>query len=106
MGRRFQCHKISEGCAEAEALVSKDHIMFYLIEPKTGTVIEKAHDLEGKTVAGKALVFPGGKEQLRCPGRRPVPVENPGKHACGHDYPASGNGSGIQRHYHGDSHGG
>ncbi len=37
------------------------HIMFYLIEPKTGTVIEKAHDLEGKTVAGKALVFPGGK---------------------------------------------
>ena len=61
MGRRFQRHKISEGCAEAEALVSKDHIMFYLIEPKTGTVIEKAHDLEGKTVAGKALVFPGGK---------------------------------------------
>lgn len=61
MARRFKCHKISEGCAEAEALVSKDHIMFYLIEPKTGTVIEKAHDLEGKNVAGKVLVFPGGK---------------------------------------------
>ena len=40
MGKRFTCHKISEGRAEAQAVVSKDHIMFYLIDPATGTVIE------------------------------------------------------------------
>lgn len=61
MGQRFACHKISEGTAEGEVLVSKDNIMFYLIEPATGTVIEPAHSLEGKSVAGKILIFPGGK---------------------------------------------
>lgn len=59
--KKFNCHKISEGCAEAEAIVSKDHIMFYLMNPETGEVIEKAHDLEGKSVAKKILIFPGGK---------------------------------------------
>ncbi len=57
----FSCHKISEGVAEAEVLVSKDDIMFYLIDPKTGTVIEPAHDLEGKVMANKIIVFPSGK---------------------------------------------
>ncbi len=61
MGKRFKCHRISEGIAEEEVLVSADDIMFYLIEPKTGVVIEPAHDLEGKTMAGKILVFPSGK---------------------------------------------
>lgn len=61
MGKVFKCHKISEGRAEAEVVVSNDHIMFYLIDPATGNVIEKAHDLEGKSVAHKILVFPGGK---------------------------------------------
>lgn len=59
--KTFKCHKISEGITEGEAVVSKDEIMFYLIDPKTGTVIEPAHDLEGKSVAGKILIFPGGK---------------------------------------------
>lgn len=59
--KKFNCHKIAEGCVEAEAIVSKDHIMFYLMDPETGNVIEKAHDLEGKSVAKKILIFPGGK---------------------------------------------
>lgn len=59
--KTFSCHKISEGCAEAEAIVSKDRIMFYLMNPETGEVIEKAHDLEGRSVAKKILIFPGGK---------------------------------------------
>lgn len=58
---KFECHKISEGVVEGEVLFSKDDIMFYLIDPKTGTMIEKGHDLEGKSVSGKILVFPGGK---------------------------------------------
>lgn len=61
MGKRFVCHKISEGKAIAEALISSDDIMFYLIEPESGIVIEPAHALEGKCMAGKILIFPGGK---------------------------------------------
>ena len=59
--KQYKCHKISEGCVEAKVIVSKDHIMFYLMNPETGEVIEKAHDLEGRSVAKKILVFPGGK---------------------------------------------
>ena len=59
--KTYHCHKISEGVAEAEAIVSKDRIMFYLLNPETGVVIENAHDLEGKSVAKKVLIFPGGK---------------------------------------------
>jgi predicted aconitase with swiveling domain len=59
--RRFRCHKISEGVGEGEAILSKDEIMFYLVRPEDGVVIEKAHDLEGRSVARKVIVFPGGK---------------------------------------------
>ena len=61
MSKKFKCHKISEGCVEARAIISKDNIMFYLINPETGEVIENAHDLKGKSIANKILVFPGGK---------------------------------------------
>ena len=61
MAKRFTCHKISEGKAQAEAIISKDHIMFYQIVPETGVIMEKAHALEGKSIAKKILVFPGGK---------------------------------------------
>jgi len=53
---------ISPGKAEGEALVSREPIGFYGgIDPKTGIVIEKGHELEGKCVKGKILVFPQGK---------------------------------------------
>ncbi len=57
----MKCHRLAKGFAEGEALVSKDPICFYLVEPKTGVVREKGHHLEGKSVAGKVLVFPTGK---------------------------------------------
>lgn len=57
----FSCHKISEGVGQGEAIISKDQIMFYLVRPESGLVIEKAHDLEGRSIAGKVVVFPGGK---------------------------------------------
>jgi predicted aconitase with swiveling domain len=60
-GRNFGCHKISEGVAEGEVIISTDEIMFYLIEPETGVIIEKGHSLEGRSIAGKILIFPGGK---------------------------------------------
>ena len=34
---------------------------FYRIYPESGVVMEKAHSLEGKSVARKVLIFPGGK---------------------------------------------
>ncbi|GHS88943.1 hypothetical protein AGMMS49957_11300 [Synergistales bacterium] len=57
----FSCHKISEGVGEGEVIISKDEIMFYLVRPETGEVLEKAHDIEGRSVAKKAIIFPGGK---------------------------------------------
>jgi predicted aconitase with swiveling domain len=53
---------ISPGKVEAEAIVSSEPIGFYGgIDAKTGIVIEKGHELEGKSVTGKVLVFPCGK---------------------------------------------
>ena len=53
---------ISPGKADGEALVSKEPIGFYGgIDIETGKVIEKGHELEGKNVKGKILVFPNGK---------------------------------------------
>ena len=61
MGKRFACHKISEGSAQAEAIISKDRIMFYQVRPEDGMMEEKDHCLEGQIIAGKVLLFPGGK---------------------------------------------
>jgi phosphomecalonate degydratase small subunit len=53
---------IYPGRVEGEALVSKEPLGFYgCVNPKTGVVIEKGHELEGKSVKGKILVFPCGK---------------------------------------------
>ncbi len=53
---------INQGRAEGEAIVSTEPIGFYGgIDAKTGIVIEKGHELEGKCVTGKILVFPCGK---------------------------------------------
>jgi hypothetical protein len=57
----LSCHSIVKGYTEGEAIVSKDPICFYLVEPKSGVVIEKKHSLEGKSIAKKILVFPTGK---------------------------------------------
>ncbi len=59
--RIFRCHKISEGVAEGEVILSQDDMMFYLVRPETGMVFEKSHSLEGKSVANKIVVFPSGK---------------------------------------------
>ena len=54
--------KVVGGCAEGEALVTKDRISGWGgIDPRTGTVIETRHELRGKSFAGKVLVFPGAK---------------------------------------------
>ena len=58
----FRGRSISPGKVEGETLVSKEPIGFYGgIDAKTGIFIEKGHELEGKSVKGKILVFPYGK---------------------------------------------
>jgi predicted aconitase with swiveling domain len=57
----LKCHKIVGGCGEGEALVSHEPVCFYLTDPKTGVVREKGHELFGKTVSNRVLVFPSGK---------------------------------------------
>ena len=57
----LKCHKIVGGYGEGEALVSHETICFYLTDPKTGIVREKTHELAGKNLANKVLVFPSGK---------------------------------------------
>ena len=59
---QFKGRSINPGIVEGEAVVSKEPIGFYGgIDPKTGMFIEKGHELEGKSVKGKILVFPKGK---------------------------------------------
>lgn len=53
---------INPGKVTGEAIVSNEPIGFYGgIDPKTGIVIEKGHELEGQNVKDKILVFPTGK---------------------------------------------
>jgi predicted aconitase with swiveling domain len=54
--------KVVGGCAEGEALVTKDRISGWGgIDPRTGTVIETRHELKGVSFKDKVLVFPGAK---------------------------------------------
>jgi len=57
----LKCHKIIGGYGEGEALVSHEPICFYLTDPETGIIRERTHELFGKNLAGKVLVFPSGK---------------------------------------------
>jgi len=53
---------ISKEKGEGDALVTSQPISFYGgVDPNTGEVIEKGHELQGKSVKGKVLVFPTGK---------------------------------------------
>jgi uncharacterized protein len=54
--------KVVGGVAEGEALVTRETISGWGgINERTGTVIERRHELCGQSFAGKVLVFPGAK---------------------------------------------
>jgi predicted aconitase with swiveling domain len=57
LGRTIYAGKVS-----GEALVTSMDISFFGgIDPDTGIVLERGHELEGQSIAGKILVFPSGK---------------------------------------------
>jgi len=53
---------IYKGRVEGEALVTSMGISFFGgVDPESGVVVEKGHELEGQSISGKVLVFPTGK---------------------------------------------
>lgn len=53
---------IKKGTARGIALVSRTPFSFFgCVDPKTGIVTEKGHELFGQSVKGRVLVFPYGK---------------------------------------------
>jgi predicted aconitase with swiveling domain len=55
-------HRVCGGKAQGEALVSHEAISFFGgVDPETGIILEKGHELEGINLCGKILVFPTGK---------------------------------------------
>lgn len=61
MARFYSCKTISPGSTQGKALISAEEILFYFTNPITGDITEPGHCLEGRNIAGKILVFPGGK---------------------------------------------
>jgi predicted aconitase with swiveling domain len=58
----LQGRTIAPGQAQATALVTRMGISFFGgVDPDTGCVVEKGHELEGQNIAGRVLVFPSGK---------------------------------------------
>lgn len=86
LSRTLQGRKICAGQAGGEALVTRMGISFFGgVDPDSGVVIEKGHDLEGQSIAGKVLVFPSGKGstvgsytlyRLKMNGKAPAAIVN------------------------------
>jgi hypothetical protein len=53
---------IFKGKIKGEAIVTSQPVSFYGgVDPDSGILVEKGHELEGKNIKGKILVFPTGK---------------------------------------------
>lgn len=86
MTTKFTGRKISPGEATGEAIVTNQGISFYGgVDPETGIVVERDHELEGQSITGKILVFPSGKGstvgsyvlyQLAKTGKGPIAIIN------------------------------
>ena len=53
---------IYQGEAQGSTLVTTQGISFFGgVDPETGVIVERGHELEGQSISGKVLVFPTGK---------------------------------------------
>jgi len=60
--RVFEGRGLVSGRARGAVLISSEPISFYGgVDPETGRVVERGHELYGRSVAGAILVFPHGK---------------------------------------------
>lgn len=59
---KFEGRKIAGGRAQGQALVTTMGISFFGgVDPQTGEVVERGHDLYGQSIVGRVLCFPTGK---------------------------------------------
>jgi len=83
---RILCNPLLSGVASGTALVTSQPICFWGgLDPKTGIITERGHELKGQNVAGTVFVFPTGKgssttsaillESVRC-GTAPAAIVN------------------------------
>lgn len=69
MKLRLNGRGCSSGIVEGEAVVSEKPFGFWQgIDPRTGVVIDRRHDLFGKSITGKVFVFPYGRGSTGTPG--------------------------------------
>ena len=62
MSNEIKCRVISKGIEEGEAIVTKDSISFLGgVDPDTGVVIDKKHELYNQCITDKILIIPSGK---------------------------------------------
>ncbi len=83
---KYQGRTIYQGRTEGEALVTHMGISFFGgVDPDTGIVVERGHELEGQSISGKVLVFPTGKGstvgsytlyRLKRNGKAPIAIVN------------------------------
>jgi len=65
----LQCRGCAAGEFEGEVVVSNQPFGFWQgIDPQTGIVIDRRHDLCGTSLKGKAFVFPYGRGSTGTPG--------------------------------------
>lgn len=58
----FQGRQVIAGRVAGQALVTRERISFFGgVDSETGQVSERGHELEGVSLAGKILIYPGGK---------------------------------------------
>jgi predicted aconitase with swiveling domain len=77
---------IYPGRTRGEALVTSMGISFFGgVDPESGVIVERGHELEGQSIAGKILVFPTGKGstvgsytlyRLKLNGKAPLAIVN------------------------------
>ena len=77
---------IHPGQAVGETLATSMDVSFYGgIDPETGIVVERGHELEGQCIAGKIFIFPSGKGstvgsytlyRLKKAGKSPLAIVN------------------------------
>ena len=82
----LQGRKIFPGQVTGPVLSTRMGISFFGgVDPDTGVVVEKGHELQGQSIAGKILVFPTGKGstvgsytlyRLKSAGKAPLAIIN------------------------------
>jgi predicted aconitase with swiveling domain len=57
----IKCVSVMKGVAEGKALVTKQPMCLYdSLDPKSGCIVNRRHELCGENVSGRILIFPYG----------------------------------------------